>query len=607
MFQSFETLRDPTKAAGRVKALRGRLSEMSLDGFVVPHADAHQSEYLPADSERLFWLTGFSGSAGTAIILGDRAALFVDGRYTIQVRDQADPQVFDFHHLIDGPPAAWLKRNVSTGGRIGFDPWLHTPAQVEKLKTACATAGAELVAVDANPVDAIWTDRPASPSAMVELHPVEYAGEDRQAKIARIAAEITNSGCDAAVLTKPESIAWLLNIRGGDVDHTPLVLANAIVPAEGMPMLFVDGAKLSNAVRAALADAADIREPDAFATALHEIGKDGARIGIDASLTPFAVQSLLETAGATLVRTTDPVSLPRALKNTTEIDGARSAHHRDIVPMCRFLAWIDREARNGEVDEISAARKLEALRTETGALRDISFDTISAFGPNAALPHYRVSEDSNRRLQPGSLYLVDSGAQYSDGTTDITRTIAVGTPSSDMIRHFTLVLKGHIALAMLRFPVGTTGAQIDAIARQALWNAGCDYDHGTGHGVGSFLGVHEGPQRIAKTGTTPLKPGMIVSNEPGYYRDGAYGIRTENLLLVTEPEDLPGGDRPMLSFETLTFTPIDRRLIDASQLSAIEQDWLDRYHADVRDRAGDRLDGADRDWLFAATAPLRDG
>ncbi len=604
MFQSFNSLSDPTKGAGRVAQLRRELGQRGLDGFIVPHADAHQSEYLPPNAERLHWLTGFSGSAGTAVILKDEAAIFVDGRYTLQVREQVDGEVFSFKHLITEPSSAWIAETVKDGTQIGYDPWLHTLKEVNTLTEACTKAGAELVPLETNPIDAIWTKRPEPSPAPVELHPIAFSGANTLDKISRIAADIAKAECDAAVLTTSESVAWLFNIRGADIAHTPLVLSNAVVPATGKPTLFVDGRKLSNAVRATLAESIDIAEPEAFAAALANLGKAGARVGIDPALTPYAVISALETAGAVIVETPDPVQLPRAIKNETEIAGARTAHARDAVPVARFLAWIHREAPGGGVDEISAATKLESLRAETGDLRDISFDTISGSGPNGAIIHYRVSEASNRALEAGSLYLVDSGAQYQDGTTDITRTVAIGQPSAEMIRHFTLVLKGMIAISMLRFPTGTSGAQIDAIARVALWRAGLDYDHGTGHGVGSFLGVHEGPQRIAKTGTTALKPGMILSNEPGYYKAGEYGIRIENLILVTDASEIAGGDRPMLGFETLTLAPIDRDLIDPGLLSDTERAWLDAYHARVREAIAPSLNDEDRAWLIGATEPL---
>ncbi|MCB1491871.1 MAG: aminopeptidase P family protein [Rhodobiaceae bacterium] len=603
MFQTFESRADPTKGAGRVARLLAELAERGLDGFIVPHADEHQSEYLPPHTERLHWLTGFSGSAGAAVVLAGKAAIFVDGRYTLQVRDQVDSAVFEYRHLITEPPAQWLEDEAPKGSRIGYDPWLHTLNEAERLEKACEKAGADLVAVESNPLDAIWDDRPPAPQAAASLHPAEFAGKDRSDKIAEISKVIADAGCDAAVLTACESIAWLFNLRGADIAHTPLVLANAVVRAEGRPQLFVEGAKLSNAVRAELAEATEIEPPAAFSDAL--AGLSGRKVGVDPALTPYAVILALEAAGATIVKTTDPVQMPRAIKNATEIEGARSAHHRDAVPMARFLAWLDREAPGGAVGEIAAAKKLEALRAETGALEEISFDTISGAGPNGAIVHYRVSEATNRTLEPGALYLVDSGAQYRDGTTDITRTVTVGTPSAGMIRHFTLVLKGHIALATIRFPEGTSGAQLDVLARTALWKAGLDYDHGTGHGVGSFLGVHEGPQRISKAGTAVLKPGMMLSNEPGYYKTGEYGIRIENLLLVTEPEEIVGGERAMLGFETLTFTPIDRRLVDPALLTDEELDWLNAYHGEVAACLAGRLDDRDAAWLAEATAPIR--
>jgi Xaa-Pro aminopeptidase len=605
MFQTFDDVTDPSRGAERVARLREELAQRGLDGFVVPHADEHQSEYLPASAERLFWLTGFSGSAGAAVVLRERAAIFVDGRYTLQVFSQVDARVFEVRPLHEEPPSKWLEAHAAAGQRIGFDPWLHTIREREQLERACARAGVELVAVEGNPIDAIWTDRPAPPALPVELHGPEFAGEEAGSKIARIAQAVREAGAAAAVLTMAESIAWLLNIRGRDVAHKPLALANAILPAQGKPQLFIAGEKLSNAARAHLADLADIDEPSGFLPALRRLGETEQAVLVDPAATPSAVAEALQRAGADLRHGTDPCALPRAIKNETEIAGARAAQRRDGVAMARFLAWLDREAPSGEVDEIGAARMLEHFRSRTGALMDISFDTISGAGPNGAIVHYRVSETTNRRLVPNSLYLVDSGGQYRDGTTDVTRTVAIGTPTREMRERFTLVLKGMVALSTARFPKGTTGGQLDALARLALWAHGLDYDHGTGHGVGSFLGVHEGPQRIAKRGgDTPLKPGMILSNEPGYYKTGEYGIRIENLILVTAPEEITGGERAMMGFETLTFVPIDRRLIEPTLLGEDNVAWLDAYHARVREMIGPELEGADRAWLDQATAPL---
>jgi Xaa-Pro aminopeptidase len=585
------------------------LRRAGLTGFIVPHADEHQSEYLPPSAERLAWLTGFTGSAGAAVVLPEEAAVFVDGRYTIQAEAEVDPTAFAREHLIEMPPWKWLKARLQPGDRIGYDPWLMTVAEVKRLEEVCRDAEAELVPTPGNPIDHVWADRPAPPLGAVTLHPDSLAGEAATAKIHRLKSAIAEAKADAAVLAQADSIAWTFNIRGADIAHNPVALAYAILPADDRPMLFIDGRKLSNSVRAALADLAVLREPAEFSAALAALGHEGERVLLDPRGTAAAIAAAVRGAGGTVVEGADPAELPKARKNVTELDGTRHAHLRDGAAMVRFLAWLDREAPGDGVDEIAAAGRLAAFRAET-ALRDgselvdLSFATISGAGPNGAIVHYRVTPETNRRLAPGTLYLVDSGGQYRDGTTDITRTVAVGTPTDEMRDHFTRVLKGHIAVATARFPVGTTGAQLDTLARIALWQAGLDYDHGTGHGVGSFLAVHEGPARISKLGATPLEPGMILSDEPGYYRTGAYGIRIENLLVVTPPAPIEGGDRPMMGFETLTLAPIDRRLIAPGLLTPAERMWLDAYHARVAGVLDRFLDGAEKAWLTTATAPL---
>ncbi|MGB0625516.1 MAG: aminopeptidase P family protein [Alphaproteobacteria bacterium] len=587
--------------ADRLGALRARLDEAGLDGFVVPHADAHQNEFLPPDAERLAWLTGFTGSAGTAVVLRERAAIFVDGRYTLQVRDQADGDLYEFRHLIEEPVAGWLTEHLPAGARLGYDPWLHTKSQAERLARAADRAGAELVPVAENPLDATWTDRPPAPRTPVVPHEGRFAGRDSAVKRTEIAEIIKGGGADATVLTQPDSIAWLLNIRGADVDHTPLPLSFAILHADASVDWFVAAEKLTDELAPHLGDRVRVHVPEAFADALE--GLAGRRVLVSADTAAAWVFDRL--ADAEVLRGDDPVTRPKAIKNTTELEGTRVAHLRDALALARFLHWLDCTAPGGGVDEMSAAAKLEDFRRTGEHFRDTSFDTISGAGPNGAIVHYRVTPGTKRALGDGELYLVDSGAQYLDGTTDVTRTIAIGTPTDEMRDRFTRVLKGHIALAALRFPAGTTGAQIDAFARAALWQAGIDYDHGTGHGVGSYLGVHEGPQRISKAGgSVALAPGMIVSNEPGYYRAGEYGIRIENLVAVSPAEDIVGGERPMLGFETLTLAPIDRRLIDTVLLDRAEREWLDAYHARVASEVGPLLDGDVRDWLMAATAPL---
>ncbi|MDQ3559778.1 MAG: aminopeptidase P family protein, partial [Pseudomonadota bacterium] len=586
MFQTFTETADPSKGAERAAALRSKLNELSLDGFIVPRSDEHQGEYVPKSAARLAWLTGFAGSAGTAVVLADRAAIFVDGRYTLQVRDQVDVAVFEPVPVMETSVADWLKANSSNGSRIGYDPWLTTRSQVRQIAKALESVGAELVPVDANPVDAVWPDRPEPPLAQVTAHPDALAGKAAAEKIADISRLVAEKRADIAVLTDPASIAWLFNIRGGDLPHTPFPLSFALVHASGRPELFIDGRKLSNAVRDQLESAADIREARDFASRLGEIGGDGRTILYDAGGSAEVVAKLVEAGGAAIVEGADPVALPKARKNVAELAGSRAAHLRDGVAMLRFLRFIE-SSGPGSLTEIDAAKQLERFRSDTAAetdmpLADLSFETISSTGPNGAINHYRVTERSNRRLEAGELYLVDSGAQYRDGTTDITRTLLIGDARPerlDLFRdRFTRVLKGHIAIASARFPKGTTGAQLDTLARHALWQAGLDFDHGTGHGVGAYLSVHEGPQRISKTGHAPLEPGMIISNEPGYYRAGDFGIRIENLVVVRELEAIPVGDRPMMSFETITLAPISRRLIAPRLMNAAEIAWLDTYH-----------------------------
>ena len=604
MFQTFDSMIDPSVGSARCAALRQELARRKLDGFLVPRGDAHQGEYVPPSDARLEWLTGFAGSAGIAVVLAEDAAIFVDGRYTIQVREQVDTQVFAPMHLIETPPADWLATTLKPGQKLGYDPMLHTISGTRRLKAACTAAGAELVAVSGNPVDAVWHDRPAPPLGAVVIHPDALAGEAASDKIARMGAKVGEAKADAFVLTQPDSIAWLFNIRGSDVAHTPLPLSFAILPASGKPRLFIDGRKLSNAVRDHLVGLTEVEEPAGLVPALAEMGRAGAAVMLDPDWAGDALASAVCDAGGTIKEGADPIARAKAVKSEAEIAGARAAHLRDGAAYARFLAWFDGAILDGPLDEIGVAERLEAFRAETGALKEISFDSISAAGPNAAICHYRVDRKSNRVIPPDSLFLIDSGAQYEDGTTDITRTLAVGAVADEMKRHFTLVLKGHIAIATARFPKGTSGAQIDALARIDLWKAGLDFDHGTGHGVGSYLSVHEGPQRIAKTGHVALEPGMIVSNEPGYYKAGSYGIRIENLELVTGPDEIEGGERPMLGFQALTLAPIDRRLIVKEMLSADEHAWVDRYHARVLAEIGPLVDPDTRSWLEAATAPL---
>ena len=602
-FQTFEEPESGVALSARLSAFREELARRKLTGFVVPRADQQQNEYVPPSEERLAWLTGFTGSAGMAIVLTQKAALFVDGRYTLQAAKQVDGQAWAVESLVDPPPESWLEAHLKTGDRLGFDPWLHTSAAAERLAAACAKAGAELVAVESNPVDAVWTERPPSPLAPISVHGPRFAGETETDKLARIRQEIAKLGADALVLSDSHAVAWTFNIRGADVAHTPLPLSYALVPRDGRPTVFIDHRKLSNLTRDHLERAADVREPEALAPELSALARSGAVIALDAATAADALGRLIGGAGGKVVRGNDPVSLLKAVKNDTEIEGARNAHRRDAVALARFLAWIDREAPKGVLTEIDTVEALETFRRETGALRDVSFPTIAGTGPNGAIVHYRVTRKSNRRIALGDLLLIDSGAQYEDGTTDVTRTMAIGEPSPEMRDRFTRVLRGHIAIARAVFPDGTTGAQLDTLARQFLWQAGLDFEHGTGHGVGSYLSVHEGPARISKLGTAPLKRGMILSNEPGYYKTDGYGIRIENLELVVAT-DIPGSEKPMNAFETLTLAPIDRRLIEVKMLSDGELAWLNAYHARVRDEVRPHLDEATKGWLDEATAEL---
>jgi Xaa-Pro aminopeptidase len=585
----------------RLAALRREMAERGIDGLVLPLTDEHRNEYVPAAAQRLAWVTGFTGSAGLLIVLGERAALFVDGRYTLQADDELDPALFERHHVIEEPPAKWLAGQLTPGQRFGYDPALHVKAEVARYQRACAEADAELVALPDNPVDPIWTDRPAAPIAPVQVLDDAFAGETSAAKRGRMGSEVGQAGAEVAVVSAPDSIAWLLNVRGGDVPFNPLVLAYGLLHADGAVELFLDPRKLPPGQ--SLGNGVSIQPIEDFGPALERLGRAGRRVALDPAGTSVGTIQRLQDAGAKVIEADDPCILAKACKNPAELAGAHAAQQRDGAAICRFLHWLDGA---GTVDELEAAARLDQERRRDPLFRGPSFETISAAGPNAALPHYRVTEASNRPLEEG-LYLVDSGGQYLDATTDITRTVAIGRPSDEMRRHFTLVLKGHVAIARVRFPVGTSGAQLDTLARLALWQAGLDFDHGTGHGIGSYLCVHEGPQRIAKTGTVALKPGMIVSNEPGYYQSGAHGIRIENLVAVV-PLGVPeGGQRELLGFETLTRAPIDRRLIELDLLDANEQAWLDDYHALVRADLIDLLEGETANWLVAATAPLAQG
>jgi len=593
--------------ADRLKALREQLKADQLDGFVVPLTDEHMSEYVGSYAQRLAWLTGFEGSAGSAVVLPQEAAIFVDGRYTLQVRSQVDGKDWSYQSVPETSVADWLKDHAPQGARIGYDPWLHSRDWVRKATEALAARGAELVAVEQNPIDKVWSDRPEASKAHLAVQPEKYTGRSSADKRQEIADWLTAQGADAAVLSALDSIAWAFNVRGQDVSRTPVALAFALVRSDGTADLFVNPEKISPEVRQHLGNGVRLHDRNAFEAALREL--KGQTVAVDPERAVAAIFEALDKAGAKVIPVRDPTILPKAIKNAVEIAGQKSAQYRDGAAIARFLRWVETEAPKGNVDELKASDRLEALRREDPQLRDLSFDSISGAGPNGAIVHYRSSEKTNRKLEMNSIYLIDSGGQYLDGTTDITRTVVVGEPTDEMRDRFTRVLKGHIAVATAVFPKGTRGTQLDSFARRPLWEAGLDYAHGTGHGVGSFLSVHEGPQRISPAGSAqaggdePLRAGMILSNEPGYYKTGEYGIRIENLVLVVD-KPIEGAEKETLGFETLTFAPIERRLVDVSMLSDAELGWLNNYHADVLEKIGARLEGEDKTWLERQCAPL---
>jgi len=602
MFQTFETTARPGQGPARLASLRGVLAEAGIDGFIVPRADAHQGEYVAPHDERLQWLTGFTGSAGFCIVLPQVAGVFIDGRYRTQVKGQVDLAHFTPVPWPDVKPGPWLRQMLPDGGRVGFDPWLHTAKEVAEIGAALEGSGIALMP-ERNLIDLVWHDQPAPPAGPVEVHPDGLAGETSTAKRARLAAGLAAASQQAAVITLPDSIAWLLNIRGSDVARNPVVHAFAILHANGHLTLFIAPEKLSDAVRAHLGPDVTLRPVSAFAPALRSLH---GPVRVDRATAPLQVSRELEEAQVAVVWGEDPCLLPKARKNATEIAGTAEAHLRDGAAMVEFLAWLDAETPMGGLTEIGVVTALEGFRRATNALREISFETICGSGPNGAIMHYRVTKDSDRALRDGEIVVIDSGGQYVDGTTDITRTIAIGAVAPEARACFTRVLQGMIAISRLRWPVGLAGRDLDALARYPLWLAGQDFNHGTGHGVGVYLSVHEGPQRLSRLSEVPLEPGMILSNEPGYYREGAFGIRIENLVVVQDAPALPGGDaeRRMLDFRTLTFVPIDRRLIDAKVLSAGERDWLNAYHAEVRAKIGPRVSDGAREWLLSATEPL---
>jgi Xaa-Pro aminopeptidase len=604
MRQTFDESTDRSFGPKHVPLIRKAMADQGLDGFVAPHEDEHQNEYLPAANDRLAWATGFTGSAGAAVILKDKAAIFVDGRYTLQVRDQVDPGVFEIRDLVEGGVPAYIETATAPGQVIGYDPRLHSPDALDRLKAAAGKAGVQLRPVTPNPLDTAWGEaRPPQPAAAIVPHPLEYAGEDSASKRHRLGEGLAARGAQAAVITAPSSIAWLFNVRGGDVIRSPLPIGQAILNADGSARLFLDPAKVTPDLPSWLGNAVRLENPSELPQALADL--KGKTVLVDPAQSSSWYFEALAGAGAETLRGEDPCVLPRACKNAVEIAGTQRAHARDGAALTRFLHWLATEGQINPPDEIEAVSKLEGFREATGALKDLSFDTIAGAASNGAIVHYRPTQRLNKRTEQGSLLLVDSGAQYLDGTTDVTRTVAIGEPSQEMRERFTLVLKGHLALARVRFPAGTTGSALDALARMALWAHGLDYDHGTGHGVGSYLGVHEGPHRIAKApNSVALRPGMIVSNEPGYYKEGAYGIRIETLQFVTEPAMIPGGERPMLGFETLTLAPIDRRLVVKAIMTPEEVAQLDAYHARVLAVVGPQVPADVAAWLVGACAAV---
>ncbi len=592
------------EAARRLSALRAVLKSSGLNGFIVPKSDAFQNEFVPAYANRLAWLTGFTGSAGCAVILEDKAVLLADSRYTLQAKVQVNEALYAVKLLPETTVSSWLAANAPQNAVIGYDPTLHTVAGLKPLREEASKKGFKLKPCRRNPVDRIWKDRPEEEHAPIFIHEERFAGESAGSKLGRVQKAIQERQGAGLFVCAPDSVAWLFNIRGHDVVHTPVPLVRAYVPAAGDPVIFTSPGHVTPENEEALERLAEIADLASLSKELPGLVKPGAKVVIDAARTTLAVASALKACKAKPIEASDPCVLFKAKKNGIELQGARNAHLRDGAALCRFLAWLDAEAPAGKIDELSASDRLEEFRRETGLLDDLSFDTISGAGSNGAIVHYRATPETNKGLSPGTLYLIDSGGQYRDGTTDVTRTVAIGEPAEEMRRNYTLVLKGHIGIATARFPAATRGVDIDGFARRALWAAGLDYGHGTGHGVGSFLSVHEGPQSISRNGMAALEPGMIVSNEPGYYREGHYGIRLENLCAVTEPEAIDGGDTPMMGFETLTLAPFDRRLIVPEMLSAEERDWLDAYHARVWSQVSPALKGSERKWLKSATAAL---
>ncbi len=592
-------------AAERIAALRAQMVAAEVDGFIVPSADEYQCEYTPESAKRLKWLTGFSGSAGTAVVLADKAAVISDGRYTLQLANQTDPAIYSTS--TDIQVHDWIATNLQAGGKLGYDPWLFTPAQRDKLKVAVTRAGGQLVACK-NLVDAVWNNKPASPISPIVAHPLEYAGKSATDKLAELTAKLQKEKLDAVVLTSPDSVAWLLNIRGGDVACTPLTLCFAIVHASGKVELFTDPRKLTRGIRKHLGKNVKVQPRESLPAALDRLAKKELRVQVDPASSACFIIDRLRVAGANLTHAADPCKLPKACKNDGELAGARACHIRDGAALTRFLFWAKVNCASGKFTELDAQKVLQDLRAEVPMYQDLSFSTIMGTGAHGAIVHYGSKPETNIAIEAGNLLLADSGVQYQDGTTDVTRTMAIGTPTHEMRDRFTRVLKGHIALAKAEFPTGTAGDNLDVLARMFLWQAGLDYAHGTGHGVGSYLGVHEGPQSIRSgNNATALKPGMIISNEPGYYKAGEYGIRIENLIVVVERPAIAGGEEKMLGFETITLAPIDLDLVDVALMTHDEIAWLNAYHTEVREKLTPLLDKETAAWLAEATRPLHAG
>lgn len=608
MFQKFITVSKQETASSRVAKLRQLFDQLGVDAILVPRSDEYLGEYVPACAERLAWLTSFTGSAGTALILRDKAIIFTDGRYTSQVAKQCDPAIFSIEDLVSNPPSKWIEANTS-GLKLGIDPWTFPSSGVQSLEKALSATHGEIVMLPSNPVDQIWDNRPEEPAAEISIQPQKYSGQLAKDKIAAIRLDLENHKADAVIIADPQSVCWVFNIRGEDVAHTPLTLSRAIIYKDAEPKIFIDERKLTIETKAYLTQLAEIRSIDDFQSSLTDLGTGAGCVLLDQQISSHAISTALTDSGCEVINKPDPALKPRAIKNNAEIDGAIQAHKIDGVSLVHFLAWLHAQAPE-QLDEIKVATKLEKTRSEIGQklqmpLKEISFDTISGSGPHAAIIHYRVDESSNRQLKAGEMILIDSGGQYEAGTTDITRTIGLGDVPHEQKYFFTLVLKGMINISLLKFPAGTRGVDIDAFARIALWKAGVDYAHGTGHGVGSYLSVHEGPQSISKRSTVELEPGMIVSNEPGYYRDDAFGIRIENLVTVQKPKNIDGGEIAMLGFDTLTLCPIDRNLVLPNLLNSEELEWLNNYHQMVRDELSPFIDDKKiLDWLKTATTAI---